>query len=99
MDVVATVKILKNNFDEWLSFFKIYEHLRNGFATNEVAYKYSKLDLWVFKNNRYRLLERGIFISIFIEMVKPNWVSTSNGRKVDLTIYRHIGMTFWHNSC
>ena len=66
MDVVATVKILKNNFDEWLSFFKIYEHLRNGFATNEVAYKYSKLDLWVFKNNRYRLLERGIFISIFI---------------------------------
>ena len=48
MDVVATVKILKNNFDEWLSFFKIYEHLRNGFATNEVAYKYSKLDLWFF---------------------------------------------------
>ena len=39
MDVVATVKILKNNFDEWLSFFKIYERLRNEFATNEVAYK------------------------------------------------------------
>ena len=66
MDVVATVKILKNNFDEWLSFFKICEHLQNEFTTNEVAYKYLKLDLWFFKNNRYRLLERGIFISIFI---------------------------------
>ena len=48
MGVVATVKLLENNFDEWLSFFKIYERLRNGFATNEVAYKYTQTRSGVF---------------------------------------------------
>ena len=45
MDVVATVKILKNNFDEWLSFFKIVDHLRHEFVTNEVGQKYLNREL------------------------------------------------------
>ena len=41
MDIVATVKISKSDFDEWLLFFQSYEHLRKKFVTNEVITKIS----------------------------------------------------------
>ena len=41
MDIVATVKISKSDFDEWLLFFQSYEHLRKKFVTNEVISKIS----------------------------------------------------------
>ena len=41
MEVVATVKISKSDFDEWLLFFQSYEHLRKKFVTNEVITKIS----------------------------------------------------------
>ena len=41
MEVVATVKISKSDFDEWLLFFQSYEHLRKKFVTNEVISKIS----------------------------------------------------------
>ena len=41
MEVVATVKISKSDFDEWLLFFQSYEHLRKKFITNEVISKIS----------------------------------------------------------
>ena len=41
MDIVATVKISKSDFDEWLLFFQSYEYLRKKFVTNEVITKIS----------------------------------------------------------
>ena len=41
MEVVATVKISKSDFDEWLLFFQSYEYLRKKFVTNEVITKIS----------------------------------------------------------
>ena len=41
MDIVATVKLSKSDFDEWLLFFQSYEYLRKKFVTNEVITKIS----------------------------------------------------------
>jgi hypothetical protein len=42
MDVVASVDILKGDFDAWLLFFESYEHLRHEFVTNEVVTQISQ---------------------------------------------------------
>tara|TARA_B100000787_G_C16082385_1_gene245059 strand:- start:417 stop:665 length:249 start_codon:yes stop_codon:yes gene_type:complete len=42
MEVVATVNIAKGDFDEWMLFFKSYEHLRQEFVINEVITKISQ---------------------------------------------------------
>jgi len=36
MDVIATIKILNGDFDDWLEFFRSYELLRHEFVENEI---------------------------------------------------------------
>ena len=47
MDITATVRILKSDFDEWFLFFESYEHLRKKFVTNEVITKISSSEATV----------------------------------------------------
>jgi hypothetical protein len=47
MDIIATVRILKSDFDEWFLFFESYEHLRKKFVTNEVITKISSSEATV----------------------------------------------------
>lgn len=36
MDVIATVNISNGEFEEWMIFFKSYEHLRHKYVKNEI---------------------------------------------------------------
>ena len=48
MDVIATIKILNGDFDDWLEFFRSYELLRHEFVENEIITQISSLIVSMF---------------------------------------------------